>query len=113
MWITGCGRFLVEFLRVGALELQHLARVFDHHHLQTQADAENRYAILARIADRRDLALDPAIAEAARNDNRVRMLEPFGHRTFFFQFFRIDVIDLARCASLAIAPCAIASCRLL
>ena len=63
-------RGAVEFGAVGALQAEHAARVFDDRQLHPQADAEIRNAILARIADRLDLALDAAVAEAAGHQDR-------------------------------------------
>ncbi len=69
----GVGRVGRVLRRVRALEAEQIARRFDHHHVQAVADAENRHAVLARIADSANHALGAALAEAARNDYRVRL----------------------------------------
>src|ERR1017187_9476094 len=61
----------VELRGVGLLQAAHVARVLDHHGLHAKADAEIRHLLLARVANGVDHALDPAFAEAARNQNAV------------------------------------------
>ncbi len=65
----------------------------DHHHLQAETDAENRHAVFARVADRANLALDSALAEAAGNDYRVGLGEP-RRDVLLFELFGVDVVDL-------------------
>ena len=48
-----------------------MARVLDDGELHAEADAEERYLLLAGVADRLDLALGAAIAEAAGDEDRV------------------------------------------
>src|SRR5262245_1628101 len=61
----------VELRGAGAGEPADVLRVLDHRTLHAQTDAEIRYAPLARVADRLDLAADSAIAEAARYQDAV------------------------------------------
>ena len=56
----------VELGAVGIGQSLHVAAVLDDRHLHAEADAEVRHAVLAREAHRLDLALDAALAEAAR-----------------------------------------------
>ena len=65
----------VELRRVGALEAGHVAGELDHRALQTEADPEERDVVLACVADRFDLALDPADAEAAGDEDPVEVAE--------------------------------------
>src|SRR5436309_2991430 len=67
-----------ELGRVGALQAAHVARVFDYRALHAEADAEVRHALLARVAHRLDLALDAAVAEAARHQDAVDVGEVRG-----------------------------------
>ena len=48
-----------------------VAGELDHRALHAQADAEERNAALAGVADRLDLAFDAALAEAAGNEDAV------------------------------------------
>jgi hypothetical protein len=54
-----------------ALGCPHVPGVLDHRELHAQADAEEGHLVLARVADRLDLALDAALAEAAGHEHRV------------------------------------------
>src|SRR5262249_41986149 len=67
-----------EFRRIRAGQPAHVARELDHGALHTQTDAEVWKPLLARVADRLDLALDTAIAEAARHENAVDVGEMRG-----------------------------------
>src|SRR5690606_16094397 len=71
----GMRRRTVELGRVGALEAGHVARVLDDRELHAEADAEIGNLPFARVPDRRDLAVDAALAEAARDENRVRAFQ--------------------------------------
>ena len=84
-------RIGVELGAVGAGQAAHVACELDDGQLHAQADAEIRDAVFARVADCLDLALDPAPAETARNQDGV---EAFEHRRAFgFDALRIDVVD--------------------
>ena len=61
--------------------------------MQAVADAENRHAVLARVADGANHALGAALAEAAGNDYRVRLREPLLD-VLLFELFGIDVVDI-------------------
>src|SRR5271166_3571475 len=89
----GIGRVGRVLRRVRALEAEQIARHLDHHHVQPVADTENRYAVLARIADGANHALGAALAEAARDDNRMRLPEPLVN-VLLFELFGIDVVDI-------------------
>ena len=64
-------RIALELRRIRAGQAEHAARVLDHGNLHAEADAEVGHAVLAGVAHRRDLALDAALAEAARHEDRV------------------------------------------
>ena len=64
-------RVLVELGRVGVRPGEDVAGVLDDGALHAEADAEEWYLVLARVPDRRDLALDAARAEPARHQNAV------------------------------------------
>src|SRR5581483_8383531 len=86
-------RVALEFARVGALEPHQVARDLDHHYLEPQANAENWHARLARVAYCADLALDPALAEATRNDDRVGALQP-RRRIALLQLLGVHVVNI-------------------
>src|SRR5690606_40275143 len=68
----GMGAFLVELGRARAAQPADVPGELDHGELHPEADAEEGNAVLARKADRGDLPLDPAIAEAARDEDRIQ-----------------------------------------
>ena len=82
----------LEFRAVGAGQTRLVARVLDDGKLHPQADAQVGNAVLARMPDRADLALDPALAEAARDQDRVHAVETVD--AVALDRFRIDVMDL-------------------
>ena len=65
------GGLRVELGRVGTVHPRHVAGELDHGRLHPEADAEIRDVVLARDARRLDLALDPAVAEAAGDEDPV------------------------------------------
>ena len=65
------GRGAIELGAVGVLEPEHVPAELDDRHLHAEADAEIGHGVLARIAHRLDLALDAALAEPARYQDRV------------------------------------------
>src|SRR5579871_5305788 len=87
------GRRLIDFARVGLFEPDQVARDLDHHHLQAEADAEDRHAALARVTHRADLALDPTLAESARYDDRVGARQA-RRRISLFQLLGVEVVDI-------------------
>jgi len=64
----------VDLGRVGLLQAAHVAGELDHGHLHPEADAEERHAVLARVAHGGDLALGAARPEAHRHEDAVRAL---------------------------------------
>ena len=75
-------RVLVELGRVGAGQVADVAGELDHRALHAQADAEERNALRAGVANRGDFAFDAALAEAAGHQDAVvagqQPLGPFG-----------------------------------
>ena len=69
------GRVAVELGGVGAREPGHVARELDDRQLHAEADPEEGDHVLARVADRHDLPLGPAIAEPARDEHGVEVGE--------------------------------------
>src|SRR5262249_33699921 len=64
-----------EFGRVCFLDAAEVARRFDDGHLHSEANPEIRHLPLARELYRPDFPLSPALAEAARDQNAVHVLE--------------------------------------
>src|SRR5207237_143197 len=81
-------------VRIGEASL--VPRIFDDRQLHSQANAEIGNAVLARMANRLDLALDAALAESARHQDRVHALEAVD--TVAFHGFRIEVMNGALAA---------------
>src|SRR5512135_2135441 len=71
------------------------AGVFDRGAIYAQADAEERDLVLAGVGHGPDLALDAALAEAARDEDAVLGPEDLG-RVALFERFGLDPIDLDR-----------------
>ena len=69
----GVGRLGIELGRVRAVHADHVAREVDDRELHAEADAEERDAALARDPRGVDLALDAAHAEAAGDQDAVRL----------------------------------------
>src|SRR6202171_4637563 len=83
----------IELRAVRSLQCQHIARKFDDGELHPQTNAEVGNAILARKAYRLDLALDAAVAEAARNQDGVHVLQRRGTQALDVLRFEIMNVD--------------------
>src|SRR4051812_20053377 len=70
-----------------------IAGKFDGRELHAEADAEVRDAVLARIADRADLAIGAALAEAPGHQDRVHLLQA-AEALVLFQLLGIEVVDV-------------------
>src|SRR5262249_49591253 len=68
-------RLGIELARVRLLPARHVARELDGRDLHAEAQAEVRNPALAREAGGRDLALDAALAEAARHQHAVDVVQ--------------------------------------
>ena len=66
----------VELGRVGVRRPDDLAGELDDRALEAQAQAEVRHAVVAREVGGEDLALDAAMAEAARDEDAGGAVEP-------------------------------------
>src|SRR5208283_4075626 len=82
-----------EFRRVRAFDAGERARRLDHGHLHAEANAEVGHLALPREARRLDLALGPALSEAAGNENAVNVLELRG-RVGAFENLRLDPVEI-------------------
>ena len=80
-----------ELGAVGIRQPCHVARVFDHGQLHAQADAQERHLVLAGKLDGPDLALDTALAEAARHQDGVVVGQHGG--AFTLDLLGIEVVD--------------------
>ncbi|CDN42609.1 Uncharacterized protein BN871_BO_00110 [Paenibacillus sp. P22] len=67
----------VDLGAVGSLHADDVPGIFDDGNLHAETDAEERNALLARITDRRDLAFDSPVPEAAGHQNAVHALQRF------------------------------------
>src|SRR6266542_3893749 len=61
----------VELRRIGARQARDMPRELDDSALHAEADAEIRHALLPGVADGLDLSFDPAVPEAARDEDAV------------------------------------------
>ncbi len=68
----------VELARVGLGPADHVARELDGRDLHAEAQPEVGNAALARVAHRRDLALDAALAETAGHQHAVDVAQQLG-----------------------------------
>src|SRR6266581_6304625 len=86
-------RVAVKFRAVRAREADDVSREFDHRELHTQANAEIRNLVLARVLDRLHHAFHTALAETARNEYRVHPLQERAD-AFLLDRFRIHIADV-------------------
>src|SRR5256886_2872461 len=78
----------VELGAVRSLQAQDRSGEADRRELEPEAHALERNLVLRGESGRRDLALDPAVSEAARDQDAVRVLE--ASRPLFLQVDRFD-----------------------
>ena len=89
---TGCGVAGSNSVLLALGKPGHVARAFDHGELHAEADAEVGNAVLARQAHGLQLALDAALAEASRHQDRVHAAQAVD--AFAFQHLGVDVVDV-------------------
>src|SRR5262249_58896902 len=82
-----------EFGRVCLFDAAEVARRFDDGHLHSEANSEIRHLALARELYRPDFSLAAALAEAARDQNAVHVLEK-RRRIFAFEHLGFDPIEI-------------------
>src|SRR5262252_2662608 len=82
-----------EFGRVRLLDATEVARRFDDGHLHSEADSEIRHLALARELDGPDFPFGAALAEPARDQNAVHVLEK-RRRILAFEHLRFDPIEI-------------------
>src|SRR5690606_7415131 len=87
----GMRRLRIELGGVRAGEPRDVARVLDDGELHAEADSEVRHVVLAGVTYGRDLAFDAALAEAARDQDRIHALEAC--RALALDALRVDVVD--------------------
>ena len=90
--MTGCAVARLNSVLSASASPARWRCVLDHGDLHSEADAEVRHLVLARVARRLDLPVDPAPAESARNEDRVRSVEAAGAGAL--DLLRVDVADL-------------------
>src|SRR6185312_5736678 len=88
----GVRRVRIELRGIRALEAALVARDLDRGDLHAEADAEVGNPVLTRVLHGRDLALDPALAEAAGDEHRVHLLERLD--AVRLELLGIDVMDV-------------------
>ena len=84
----------LELGGVRVLDAQHVARVFDDHGLQAEAQAESRQLVFARVLERADLAVDATDAEAARNHDAVDLVKRGGRAFLGLALVGGDPLDV-------------------
>ena len=82
-----------ELGRARVLDAGEVARRLDHRHLHAEADAEIRHVALARELRRADLALGAALAEAARHQDAVDVLEE-RRRVLLLEDLALDPVEI-------------------
>ena len=87
------GAARLELRRVGVLETDDVASELDAGGLQPEAQTEVRDLVLARHLRGLDLALDPAVAEPARDDDAVGATEPV-HGVVAVEVVRAHPVEL-------------------
>ena len=83
----------IELGRVGFGESANVARVFDHHGLHAEADAEVGHLFHARVLDRVDHAFDAAPAESAGHENPVEVFQ-FAFEAALFETLGLDPVNV-------------------
>ena len=91
MWMTWSGESGSISVEFAFGRSEQVARGLDDHHVEAIADAENRHAILARIANRADLSSRAALAEAAGHDDRIGLGEALDDAALF-ELLGIDIV---------------------
>src|SRR5829696_2243309 len=86
-------RVRVELAGVRPLHADHVAGEVGDRHLHAEADAEVRDALLARDPRGRDLALYPALAEPAGDEDAVGLLDPVAD-LLVVERLGVDPVDL-------------------
>src|SRR5208337_2440405 len=89
----GMWRVLVELHAMSFFKPRNVAGELNSGKLHAEADAEKGNPVFARIANRLDFALHPAIAEAARHQKPVGPYDQF-LPAIFFHIFRIHIIKI-------------------
>ena len=79
---------------VGVRVAQHIAGVLHDHDLHTQTDAEVGDMVLPRVLGSLDHPLDAAVAEAAGNDDAVRIAQLIGAAALVHQMLAVHPLDL-------------------
>src|SRR5579863_3086792 len=82
-----------EFGGIGFRDADKIAGSLDHGHLHTETDAEIRHVALARELGRANFSLGTALAEAARNQDAVDVLEE-RRRIFVFEDLALDPVEV-------------------
>ena len=82
-----------ELGRVGLGDAAQIARRLDHRHLHAEADAEIRHVALARELRRADFSLGAALAEAARHQDAVDVLEE-RRRVLLLEHLGLDPVEI-------------------
>src|SRR5688500_9462872 len=84
--------FFVELRRMGAAKLAHVASKLDHRALHTEANAKERHALLAGVADSRNLAFAAALAKSAGDEDAIVAGE-HALGPFVFELFALNARD--------------------
>ena len=82
----------IELRAVGINDPRAMAGVLDHRDLHPEADAAIRHLVLACVAHRLDLSVNPALAESAGDEDRVHPVETANAGAL--DLLGVDVADL-------------------
>ena len=86
-------RLRIELRAVRLFQTCGVARVFNRRALHSEANPEERHFVLARILNRVNHPLNPALAKSARHENPVVAVQPPRRRLRRINFFRLDPVQ--------------------
>ncbi len=87
---------LIELCRMSILKADDIPGELNHRALHSQADAEERNALLASVTNRLQLAINASFAKATGNENSIVALQQ-SFSAFRFDVFALNASDANLC----------------
>ena len=87
-------RLWIKFRAVRLLQTRDVARILDRCALHAQADSKIGHFLLARVLNRVNHSLNPALAESAWYQNSIVVVQSPRRRFRRIHFFRFDPVEL-------------------